>query len=87
MLSSRVERPFTTTPSTGTFSPGRTITRSPCTTSAMGMSNSSPLRTTRAVLACKPISFLMASLVRPLARASISLPKTMSVMIIAEVSK
>ena len=87
MLSSTVEWPSTTTPSTGTFSPGRTITMSLLITSAIGMSRSWPLRTTRAVLACKPISFLIAALVCPLARTSKSLPRTISVMITADVSK
>ena len=40
-----------------------------------------------AIFGCKPISFLIASLVRPLARASSSLPRTMSVIIMADVSK
>jgi hypothetical protein len=51
MLSSTLEWPLATTPSTGIFSPGRTMTVSPRTTSAMAMSSSTPLRTTRAVLA------------------------------------
>ena len=87
MLSSTEERPSTTRPSTGTFSPGRTRNRSPGTTSLTGTSRSTPSRTTRAVFGCKPISFLIASLVRPLARASSSLPVTMRVMMTAEVSK
>ena len=87
MLSSTDERPSTTRPSTGTFSPGRTRSTSPTTTSATGMSLSTPPRTTRAVLGCRPMSCLMAALVRPLACASISLPATMRVMMTAEVSK
>jgi hypothetical protein len=49
MLSSTAERPSRTTPSTGTFSPGRTVTRSPRRTSSMRMSTSAPARSTRAV--------------------------------------
>ena len=41
----------------------------------------------RAVLARSPISFLIASLVRPLARTSRNLPSLISVMITAAVSK
>ncbi len=87
MLSSTDERPSTTRPSTGIFSPGRTRSTSPGTTSATGTSISTPPRTTRAVFGCSPMSFLIASLVRPLARASSSLPATMRVMMTAEVSK
>ena len=86
MLSSTAECPSMITPSTGTFSPGRTRTTSPDTTSAMGISTSCPLRTTRAVLACSPINFLIASLVWPLARTSSNLPSTMRVMMAAAVS-
>ena len=85
--SSTAERPSTTTPSTGIFSPGRTSTTSPTRTSSTGISSSVPSRTTRAVLARRPISFLIASLVRPLARASRYLPSLISVMITAAVSK
>ncbi len=38
MDSSTAERPSVTTPSTGIFSPGRTITRSPTSTSSTGTS-------------------------------------------------
>ena len=54
------ERPSSTTPSTGTFSPGRTRTTSSTRTSSTGTSSSASPRTTRAVLACRPISFFMA---------------------------
>ena len=70
MDSSTADAPSRTTPSTGIFSPGRTTTRSPTCTASTGMSTSRPSRTTRAVFACRPMSFLMASEVRPLARAS-----------------
>ncbi len=70
MDSSTALAPSVTTPSTGIFSPGRTTMMSRTMTSSMGMSLSSPSRTTRAVLACRPISRRMASEVLPLARAS-----------------
>ena len=74
--SSTAELPVVTTPSTGIFSPGRTRTTSPPTTSPIGSSTSRPSRSTRAVLACRPISFLIASLVRPLALTSSARPRT-----------
>ena len=63
-------RPSTTSPSTGTRSPGRTSTRSPVATSAIGMSTTRPSRRTWATTACRPSRRLIASEVRPLARAS-----------------
>jgi len=51
MLSSTEERPSMTTPSVGTFSPGRTTITSPTSRSSTGISTSSPSRTTRAVFA------------------------------------
>ena len=68
--SSTDDCPSTTTPSTGTLSPGRTRSRSPASTCSMGRSISSPPRMTRAVRGARPISFLIAALVCPLARAS-----------------
>ena len=68
--SSTKDEPSTTSPSTGIFSPGRTWTRSPARTSASATSTVSPARTTRAVLGVRPIRRLMASEVRPFARAS-----------------
>ena len=85
--SSTDERPSSTTPSTGIFSPGRTSTVSPGRTSSIGTSCSTPSRTTRAVVGRRPISALIAALVRPLATASRYLPTRISVMISAEVSK
>ena len=73
--SSSVECPSVMAPSTGTFSPGRTSTRSPVATSRTGMSTASPPRHTRAVLACRPMSLRMASEVWPRARASSSRPR------------
>ena len=52
--SSTEERPSTTAPSTGTFSPGRTRSRSPTSTSSSGTSSSRPsARITRAVFAAR----------------------------------
>ena len=87
MLSSTVVAPSVTTPSTGSFSPGRTRTRSPAITWSMGMSRSVPSRRTRAVLADSPASAVMAAAVRFFARASIHRPIKMSAMTTREVSK
>ena len=59
--SSMADEPSTKMPSTGIFSPGRTITISPGTTSSVSISISLPSRITRAVFACKPTSFLIAA--------------------------
>ena len=85
--SSTDDWPSTTTPSTAIFSPGRTMTMSPATTSSIGTSSSSPSRTTRAVFACRPISRLIAAEVWPFARASSQRPKRISATITAAVSK
>ena len=85
--SSTADEPLTTMPSTGTFSPGRTTTRSPVTTLATGTSTSVPPRRTRAVLGCRPMSALMAAPVCPLARASSRRPNRISVMMRAAESK
>ena len=68
--SSTVECPATTTPSTGTFSPGRTRSTSPTSTRSSGTSTSASPRTTRAVRGARPMRRRMASPVRPRARAS-----------------
>jgi len=85
--SSIVVFPSTTTPSTGIFSPGRTRIKSPIMTSSVGISNSSPLRITRAVVTRKFINFLIASEVRPLAFASRYFPNLIKVIMTAAVSK
>ncbi len=87
MDSSTEECPSITTPSTGIFSPGLTRTRSPMRTSSISTSISRLSRMMCAVFGRSPISFLMASLVRPFARASRNLPNLISVMITAAVSK
>ena len=87
MDSSTDDRPLTTSPSTGTFSPGPTATMSPAMTSSTGMSASTPSRTMRAVRACSPMSFLIASPVPALARASSRRPSRISVMTTPTASK
>ncbi len=76
-----------TTPSTGIFSPGRTMTTSPTCTSSTGTSASLPSRSTRAVFAFSPRNLRMASDVCPFARASSRRPSRMSAMIMVDVSK
>ena len=78
--SSTAEAPSVTTPSTGIFSPGFTMTRSPGTTASTGMSASFPSRTTCAALARSPARWRIAAEVRPRARASSSRPSRMSAM-------
>ena len=85
--SSTADCPFATVPSTGIFSPGRTTMVSPTTTCSMGTSNAVPFLTTRAVLGCNPMSFLIASDVRPLVFASSHLPRITNVIRKAAVSK
>ena len=85
--SSTALAPSCTTPSTATRSPGRTTTRSPRRTWAMGSSLSTPSRRTRAVSGRSAFSARMASVVCRLARASIHLPSSTRVMTTAEPSK
>ena len=60
--SSTLERPSSTTPSTGTFSPGRTRRRSPTCTCVSGTSSSAPSsRSRRAVFGARPSSALIAA--------------------------
>ena len=85
------EVPDSTRPSTGIFSPGRTMTVSPGTTSSTRMSISvgpfGPSRTTRAVFACSPTRRRIASDVWPFARASSRRPTRMSAMMTLAASK
>jgi len=74
--SSTADAPSVTTPSTGIFEPGRTTTTSPTMTSSIGISTSDAPRTTRAVLGWRPMSFSIASDVRPRAFTSIAIPST-----------
>ena len=87
MLSSTAVAPSVTTPSTGTFSPGRTRTRSPTTTCSTGTSTSTPSRSTRAVFGARPTSAVIAAAVCFFAFASIHRPARTSARITSEVSK
>ena len=79
--------PSSITPSTGTVSPGRTTNTSPTFTRSAGTVFSSPFTSRVAVRGASSISPRRASVVRPLERASSSLPTVMSVRIIAADSK
>ncbi len=85
--SSMEECPSTTRPSTAIFSPGRTRSLSPITTSSIGISTSSLPRRTRAVLGCRPINRFIASEVRPRAFTSSARPRLIRPMIIVVASK
>ncbi len=85
--SSTAEAPETTTPSTGTFSPGRMSTSSPTATSSIGISTSVPSRITRAVRACRPSRARIASPVPAFARASRSRPSRIRVRMTPTASK
>ena len=76
-----------TTPSTGKLSPGRTIKTSPTLSVLASTSMISPLRSIRAVLGCSLISSSIAAEVLLLARASINLPSSTSVMMAVLASK
>jgi hypothetical protein len=84
--SSKDEYPSFMTPSTGTFSPGLTMTISPISTSSTGISTSPPFLRILAVFAWSPISFLIASEVCPFALASNSLPSRIRTTMVAAVS-
>ncbi len=80
--------PSITTPSTGTFSPGRTRSASPTCTCAIGMSSSAPsVRMRRAVFGARPSSDLIAAEVCERARSSSIWPSSVSEMITAAASK
>ncbi len=86
--SSTLEAPSRTTPSTGTFSPGRTRSRSPGRTSSSGTSLSLPSSASRrAVFGARPSSALIAPLVRARARSSSTCPISTSVTMAAADSK
>ncbi len=85
--SSTGDAPSTTTPSTGTLSPGRTRSRSPGTTTARSTSSSTPFRNRRAVVAWSPTRRRMAPVVRPLARCSSHLPSRIRPMMMVALSK
>ncbi|OPZ70247.1 MAG: hypothetical protein BWY81_00027 [Firmicutes bacterium ADurb.Bin467] len=79
--------PSTTVPSTGIFAPGLTTSMSPISTSSIGISRSAPFSRRIAVFGCRPISFLIASLVRPFETASSDFPSSISAMMTPAVSK
>ena len=85
--SSIADEPLVISPSTGTFSPGRTKIVSPLTTCSIGISSVWPSRMTRAVFAWSPMSFLIASDVLFFALASSHLPRITKVIRNAAVSK
>ncbi len=87
MDSSTDEDPLMIFPSTAIFSPGRTMTTSPCTTESTAISKVFPSRTTRAVFAASPMSFRIASDVFPFVRASSHFPNRTKVTRNAAVSK
>ncbi|MER6178834.1 hypothetical protein [Streptosporangium sp. NPDC001681] len=70
MDSSTSLSPSSTTPSTGIFAPGRTSSRSPSRTSAVGTSTGSPSRMTTALGGARSSRARMASLAPPRARIS-----------------
>ena len=84
--SSTQELPSISCPSTGIFSPGRTCTRSPTTSSDTGISIGWPSRSTRAVGGCSCSRCRIAAEVWPRARASSSRPSSTRVTITAAVS-
>ncbi len=86
--SSTALEPSSTTPSTGTFSPGRTRSRSPARTWSRGTSSSLPSSPTRrAVLGARPSSARMAAPVRLRALSSSTCPSSTRVVITAAASK
>ena len=88
MDSSMLDRPSSTSPSTGTFSPGRTRRRSPTCTSSNGTSASLPSASTRrAVFGDRPSKALMAAEVFERARSSSNWPSNVSETITAAASK
>ena len=88
MDSSTWLRPSTTTPSTGTFSPGRTRRRSPTCTCDSSTSSSSPSsRRRRAVFGARPSRARMAAEVCERAFSSSSWPSRVSETITAAASK
>ncbi len=85
--SSTVERPSTTTPSTGIRSPGRITTMSPGSTCSGGTETTVPSRSIRASAGRSCMSARTAADVRFFARASSIRPNNTRVIITAEVSK
>ena len=87
-LSSSTARPSATTPSTGTFSPGRTRSTSPGTTRPRSMVSSVPSALTRrAVFGASDSSALMAPEVCSRALSSSTWPSATSTVMTAAASK
>ncbi len=87
IASSSALLPSMSTPSVGTFSPGRTRRRSPGRTWSIGTSTSPASVSSRAVFAWSPMRRLIAPVVRPFARASSHFPRRIRPMMIADESK
>ena len=87
MDSSTSVEPSITTPSTGIFSPGKTMTVSPAATCARGISCSLPPRMTRAVGGVRFMRASIAWLVAPFALPSRIFPSKTNVTSMAQVSK
>jgi len=81
ILSSIKVSPSTISPSTGTRSPGRTLTLSPFFNSEIRISSSLPSRRIRAVFGCNPINLRIAIEVFPFAFSSISFPTSTKAII------
>ena len=79
--------PSVITPSTGMFSPGRTMKISSKRTSSMGTVFSAPSARIVAVFGASFMRLFRASVVRPLDMASSILPMVISVTIMAAASK
>ena len=78
--SSISETPSSTTPSTGTFAPGRTSSRSPTTTSAVSTSTQSSPRCTSAFGGASSSKVRIASFAPPRARISNQCPRSTNVV-------
>ncbi len=83
--SSTEDVPETTSPSTGTRSPGLTTTMSPSASSSAATSASSPSRTTMALGGWRSMSFTIASDVAPLDLSSMYFPARTRVIMTADV--
>ncbi len=86
MDSSIADWPSRMTPSTGTFSPGRTTTTSPTFTCSTGTSTSFPSRMTVAIRGARSMRRRMASEALPLAFSSKYRPRRIREMMKAAVS-
>ena len=87
IASSTDDEPETTTPSTGSLSPGLTTIISSTLTSSIGITFSFPSIITVAVFGANPINLFIASDVLPFVRASKNLPRLINATIIPADSK